>query len=101
MLLQIVAAIFGISCFALRWPEDIILPHISLLEPIPIILAASVRGKFWSGQRVLFQCDNRAAVDVLQKYTSKNLRLLKLKTFGIFSCPVRLELFSSPRGKET
>ena len=73
------AAVFGNSWFALRWPRDITLPHISLLELILIILAASVWGRFWSGQRVLFQCDNRAAVEaVLQKYTQKNPHLLKL-----------------------
>ena len=41
-------------------------------------LAASYWGKFWSGQRILFQCDNSAAVQALQKYTSRNPHLLKL-----------------------
>ena len=82
MLLQIVggcAVVFGNSWFPLRWPRDITLPHISLLELILIILAASVWGRFWSGQRFLFKCDNRAAVEaVLQKYTQKHPHLLKL-----------------------
>ena len=72
------SAIFGNSWFALRWPVDIDLPHISVLELIPIVLAASYWGKFWSGQRILFQCDNSAAVQALQKYTSRNPHLLKL-----------------------
>ena len=41
-------------------------------------LAASYWGKFWLGQRILFQCDNSAAVQALQKYTSRNPHLLKL-----------------------
>ena len=36
------AAILGNSWFALHWPVDITLPHISVLELIPIVLAASV-----------------------------------------------------------
>ena len=72
------SAIFGNSWFALHWPVDIDLPHISVLELIPIVLAASYWGKFWSGQRILFHCDNSAAVQALQKHTSKNPHLLKL-----------------------
>ena len=72
------SAIFGNSWFALRWPVDIALPHISVLELIPIVMAASYWGKFWSGQRILFQCDNSTAVEALQKYTLRNSHLLKL-----------------------
>ena len=72
------SAIFGNSWFALRWPVDIALHHISVLELIPIVLAASFWGKFWSGQRILFHCDNSAAVEALQKYTSRNPHLLEL-----------------------
>ena len=41
-------------------------------------LAASYWGKLWLGQRILFQCDNSAAVQALQKYTSRSPHLLKL-----------------------
>ena len=63
---------------ALRWQVDITLPHIAVLELIPIVLAASLSAKYLSGQRVLFQCDNSAAVEVGQKCNSKNSHLLKL-----------------------
>ena len=40
-------AIFENSWFALRWPELPELPGITILELVPIVLAACVWGKFW------------------------------------------------------
>ena len=68
--------LLGKSWFALRWPKIENLPDITILELVPIVLAASVRGQLWSRQRILFNCDNLAVVHVLQNKTSRDSRLL-------------------------
>ena len=40
------AAILGDSRFALCWPDELDLTHISILELVPIVLAASVGAGF-------------------------------------------------------
>ena len=71
-------AIFENSWFALRWPELPELPDITILELVPIVLAACFWGTFWSQQTILFQYDNMAVVQVLQNSTAKDSHLLKL-----------------------
>ena len=66
------------SWFALRWPKIENLPYIAILELVPIVLAASVRGQLWSLQHIPFNCDNLAVVHVLQTKTSRDSHLLKL-----------------------
>ena len=72
------AAILCDSWFALRWPDELNLPHISILELVPIVLAASVWGMFWQGKRLIFKCDNSSVVSVLQNKSSKSGHLMKL-----------------------
>ena len=60
------AAILGDSRFALCWPDELDLTHISILELVPIVLAASVWGMFWQSKRLIFKCVNLSVVSVLQ-----------------------------------
>ena len=60
------AAILGNSRFALCWPDELDLTHISILELAPIVLAASVWGRFWQSKSMIFKCDNLSVVSVLQ-----------------------------------
>ena len=71
-------AIFENSWFGLRWPDLPELPDITILGLIPIVLVACVWGKSWPQQKILFQCDNMAVVQVLQSSTAKDSHLLKL-----------------------
>ena len=72
------AAILCDSWFVLRWPDELVLPHISILELVPIVLAASVWGMSWQGKRLIFKCDNSSVVSVLLHKSSKNGHLMKL-----------------------
>jgi hypothetical protein len=65
------------------WPKE--LPDISdktlsmaFLELYPIVVAAVLWGKDWSGKRILFHCDNLAAVQILTKGRSKEPIIMKL-----------------------
>ena len=40
------SVILGNPWFALRWPVDVTLPHISVLELTPVVLPASVWAKY-------------------------------------------------------
>ena len=60
------AAILGDSKFALCWPDELDLTYISILELVPIVLAASVWGMFWQRKSLIFKCDNSSVVSVLQ-----------------------------------
>ena len=72
------AAILGDSWFALCWPDELVLPHISILDLVPIVLAASVWGMFWQSKRSILKCDNSSVVSVLQNKSSKNGHLMRL-----------------------
>ena len=76
-------AIFANSWFALRWPDLPELPDITVLELIPIVLAACVWGKSWSQQKILLQCANMAVVKVLQSSTAKDSHLRYMTYFAV------------------
>ena len=50
----------------------------ALLELYPIVVACVLWGKDWSGQRVLFNCDNTATVQIINKGRSKVNIIMKL-----------------------
>lgn len=69
--------------FCDRWPAN--LPEISdtslsmaFLELYPIVVAAILWGKEWTGKRILFYCDNLATVHIIAKGRSKNVTIMKL-----------------------
>ena len=50
----------------------------ALLELYPIVLACVLWGKDWSRRRVLFNCDNIATVEIINKGRSKVNIIMKL-----------------------
>lgn len=69
-----------------RWP-----PHMRVhasssnsmarLELFPIVVAACLWGHIWSGQRIMFHCDNKAVVYVIRKGRSRSEPVNKLMRF--------------------
>lgn len=65
-------AFVGSDWFSCQWGvcwNDV---HITIKELLPIILASALWGRRWSGQRVLFRCDNAAVVAIVNSGRSKN-----------------------------
>ena len=50
----------------------------ALLELYPIVVACVLWGKDWSGRRVLFNCDNMATLEIINKGRSKVNIIMKL-----------------------
>ena len=44
--------------FQLRWPAELQDCHITVKELVPIVLAAGIWGKQWSGKNIMAYCDN-------------------------------------------
>ena len=57
--------------FQLRWPADMHDCHIMVKELVPIVLAAGMWGKQWSGKNVMAYCDNEAVVAIINKGDSR------------------------------
>lgn len=75
--------IYGKRWFSDHWPSDIVLldPRLkclALLELYPIVVASLLWGHQWSGQRIVFMCDNIATVQVINKGRSKSAPLMQL-----------------------
>ena len=69
---------FGNSWFALCWPVDMALPHISVLELIPIVWLPVIGENSGQASESFSSDHTSAAMQALQKYTSRNPHLLKL-----------------------
>jgi hypothetical protein len=50
----------------------------AFLELYPIVVAAVLWGKDWTGKRILFYCDNSAVVDIIKKHRSSDLKISSL-----------------------
>jgi len=62
----------GSMWFSLPWNSIGASLHITVQELIPITLAAALWGKYWSGYSVQVWCDNEAAVNIINRNTSKD-----------------------------
>ena len=71
-------AILGKDWFQLRFPDSWSHFHISVKELLPIVMAIHVWGERWQSKRIIFQCDNSAVVEVINKLTSKDKHLMAL-----------------------
>ena len=58
--------------FQIQWDEVTKQKHITIKELIPIVLAAALWDKRWSGKSVRVQCDNAAVVAVINSGSSKD-----------------------------
>ena len=64
--------------FQLKWAQHTASWSIAAKELLPILLAAATWGKGWKGALVLFQCDNKAVIAVLQNRYSCDPTLMHL-----------------------
>lgn len=70
--------------FSSPWPADIVdkldkdAISIAFQELYPIVIAAMLWGEFWTRKRILFHCDNKATVFILNKGNSHCPDIMKL-----------------------
>ena len=64
--------------FQVQWPDRWRSTHITAKEMLPVVIAAALWGEQWIGQRVCFNCDNMAVVDLLRSRTSKDTLIMHL-----------------------
>ena len=76
------AAVFGKHWSVLRWPKQWaqsgVLRDVTFLELVPIVLALSIWCKQFENYKLLFRSDNAALVEILNKKSSKSLRVMQL-----------------------
>ena len=73
--------------FQFQWPNGWADKSIASKEMIPIIVAAALWGKSWSGKHICFHSDNMAVVAVLTKRSAKDDHLLGLLRCLFFYAP--------------
>jgi len=69
--------------FSLKWCQRLQL-SIAIKELIPVVFAAAIWGKFWSGKIVLFNLDNLAVVEAINFTFCKDLHLMHLVRLLVF-----------------
>ena len=65
--------------------------HITVKEPVPIVIASVMWGKEWKGEAVLARCDNAAVVGIVNSGTSRNPQAMHLRRCLAFLA-VRMDL---------
>ena len=60
-------AFYDTHWFQLQWQESLQHMHITIKELIPIVLAAAIWGREWTGLTVQARCDNAAVVAALNQ----------------------------------
>ena len=77
------------------FPEECAQYHITLLELFPIFLFVELMGESFTGQSVLFRCDNAGAVDILNNQTSRDNDIMILVRSIIAKAMVYNFMFSA------
>ena len=92
--------IFGSKWFCSEWPE--LLPAVpdgdlsmAFRELYPIVAAAILWGKLWTGKRVMFTTDNQATMFIVRKGRSRCLPIMKLMRTLTWTAVVNNFYFSS------
>ena len=70
--------------FQLEWPPQVAELPITTKELFPVVIAAAVFGKLWSGHLVKFKMDNLAVVQVIQATYCKDPHLMHLIRLLVF-----------------
>ena len=52
--------------------------HITVKELTPVVIATTIWGQKWTGQSILFRCDNMATVAIINSSTSHNSEAMHL-----------------------
>ena len=68
----------GSSWFQLEWPQGAQNHHISFKELFAGLVAAAVWGSRWRGTRVMWLCDNQAAVYAISKRSCRDAGMMHL-----------------------
>lgn len=68
----------GKHWFFWQWDDRIRSESIAVKELFPILMAAAMYGRHWSGSNILCRCDNQAVVTVLQSRYAKDHRMMHL-----------------------
>ena len=58
--------------FSIRWGEHWTHIHITIKEPLPIVVTSAMWGREWIGKQVLFRCDNAAVVAIVNSGRSRH-----------------------------
>ena len=85
-------------CIGLQglWSHRAPQAHITVQELIPIVIAAALWGRRWSGQTVQVWCDNEAAVSIINTGTSMDLEALHLmRCLAFISAKFQFYLFAT------
>ncbi len=69
----------GNKWFMLRWAGPIQNLHITVKELAPVVVAAAIWGREWSGKSVHVLCDNSAVVGIINSGASKNPEAMQLR----------------------
>ena len=80
------AVVEGLGWFQVQWPQEWEAVDISAKELVPVVLAAAMWGKLWSGKHVCFHSDNMAVVAILTSGTAKTPLLMHLLRCFSFYC---------------
>ena len=70
--------------FSLQWPPELESASIQVKELVPVVIAAALYGKEWSGKVVLFKVDNMAVVNIIADIYSREPHLIHLVRLLIF-----------------
>ena len=70
--------------FSMKWPAQAQEFSIAIKELFPVVIAAAIYGKYWSGQLVQFSVDNAAVVHVLQASYGHESHLMHLIRVLVF-----------------
>ncbi len=68
----------GTKWFQFEWPPTMGASHISIREMIPVVMAAALWGRGWSGKSVRFWSDNSAVVALINAGSSRECTLMHL-----------------------
>ena len=77
-------AFYSSFWFNMTWPSQAQEFSIAVKELFPVVIAAAIYGKYWSGQLVQFSVDNAAVVHVLKATYSRESHLMHLIRVLVF-----------------
>ncbi len=79
-------AVLGTHYFYGIWDQTWAYQNITLLEFYPIVLAVQIWGEHLSNKCIYFHTDNQALVEILNKQSSKNTKIMHFIRKFVLSC---------------
>ena len=75
--------------FSLPWTPELESASIQVKELVPVVIAAALFRKEWTGKVVLFKVDNMAVVDIIANIYSQEPHLIQLVLTAQFLVYIR------------